>query len=437
MIRCSDDIATLRRLTLSLVATVCACGAASCGMRREPALPVASAASLGLAPVALDSIAPALEAFVESGRVSGIYAVIVRHGRIGYERTFGWRDVSRRERLRRDDVFRIYSMTKPVVAAGVLRLVDAGKLRLDDPVFRYIPSFAHVSVFAGGTADAPLLVAPASPITIRQLLNHTSGLAYGLTPGAVDTIFRRASLYDASRPLADFADSLARVPLLFSPGTGWSYSSGLDIAGRVIEVVSGKTLDRFLEDEIFNPLGMRDTSFRIRPDARGRGATVYAPGQNGAIQPLGSDGLLAMFEPDARFLWGSGGLLSTPDDFLRFGQMLLNAGALDTVRILQPATVALMTSNTLPPELTPVTYSSLADSTYGFGLGVAVKIDTAGATRPGPAGIFRWSGYLGTYFWVDPRNELIAMVWTQLSPGAAVPLEARFQELVYAALIRN
>jgi CubicO group peptidase (beta-lactamase class C family) len=164
---------------------------------------------------------------------------------------------------------------------------------------------------------------------------------------------------------------------------------------------------------------------------------VYTPGPNGGIQPLGSDGLLAMFEPGARFLWGSGGLLSTPDDFLRFSQMLLNAGALDTVRILQPATVALMTSNTLPPELTPVTYSSLADSTYGFGLGVAVRVDTAGATRPGPAGIFRWSGYLGTYFWVDPENDLIAMVWTQLSPGAAVPLEARFQELVYAALVRN
>jgi CubicO group peptidase (beta-lactamase class C family) len=144
-----------------------------------------------------------------------------------------------------------------------------------------------------------------------------------------------------------------------------------------------------------------------------------------------------MFEPDARFLWGSGGILSTPDDFMRFGQMLLNGGALDTVRILQPATVALMTNNTLPAELTPVTYPSLGDSTYGFGLGVAVRVDTAGARRAGPAGIFRWSGYLGTYFWVDPRNDLMAMIWTQLSPGSAVPLEARFQELVYAALARD
>jgi CubicO group peptidase (beta-lactamase class C family) len=437
MIRCSDNTVFLRRGTGWLVITACAYAAMSCGMRSEPALPVASAAALGLSPAGLDSIEPALESFVESGRVSGIYAVIVRHGRIGYERTFGWRDVARRDRLRRDDVFRIYSMTKPVVAVGVLRLVDQGRLRLDDPVSTYIPSFANTRVFAGGTADAPLLVEPASPITVGQLLNHTSGLPYGLTPGAVDTIFRRANLYNATRALAEFADSVAIVPLLFSPGRSWSYSSGLDIAGRVIEVVSGSSLDRFLDDEIFTPLGMHDTSFRIRPDDRDRMTTVYTPDPTGGIQPLGADGLLAMFEPDARFLWGSGGILSTPDDFMRFGQMLLNGGALDTVRILQPATVALMTNNTLPAELTPVTYPSLGDSTYGFGLGVAVRVDTAGARRAGPAGIFRWSGYLGTYFWVDPRNDLMAMIWTQLSPGSAVPLEARFQELVYAALARD
>jgi len=414
----------------------CACATLSCARRPEPALLVDSAEALGLSPTALDRIAPALDAFVDSGQLSGIYAVVARHGRIGYERTVGWRDLVRREPLRRDDVFRIYSMTKPVVAVGILRLVDAGKLRLDDPVSRYIPSFAKVKVFAGGTADAPTLEVPSSPITVRQLLNHTSGLAYGLTPGPVDTIFTRAKLYDASHTLAQFADSLAAIPLLFSPGTGWSYSSGFDVAGRVIEVVSGRPLDRFLEEEIFRPLGMRDTGFRIRPDMRDRLATVYEHGDDGSLEPLGPDGLLAMFEPEARFLWGSGGLLSTPDDFLRFAQMLLNGGTLDGVRILRPETVALMTSNTLPPGLTPVSYPSLGDPTYGFGLGVAVKVDTAGATRPGPAGIFRWSGYLGTYFWVDPANDLIGMAWTQLSPGAAVPLDSTFQAMVYPALVR-
>lgn len=420
-----------RTLAAAALAALTACAA-----HRKPALPAASPGALGLSPAALDRIAPALEAFVDSGKLGGVYAVIARHGRIGYERTFGWMDVASREPMRRDAIFHIYSMTKPVTAVGVLRLVDEGKLRLDDPVAKYIPAFAHVKVFAGGTAEAPVLREPASPITVRELLNHTSGLAYGLTSGPVDTLFTRAKLYDASHTLEQFADSLAKIPLLFDPGTAWSYSSGVDLAGRVIEVASGMPLDRFLAQEVFEPLGMRDTRFRIRPDMRGRLVTVYRHAPDGTLVPLGHDALMAMFEPGARFFWGSGGLLSTPDDYLRFAQMLLNGGSFGGVRILRPETVALMTHNTLPPALTPVRYPALSDTTYGFGLGVAVRVDTAGAARPGPAGIFRWSGYLGTYFWVDPVDDMIAMVWTQLSPGSSVPLEKTYQELVYGALAR-
>ncbi len=424
----------INRLLGTVVTIACVGATASCAATGKPALPTARAETLGLSQSALDRIAPSLEPFVDSGRVSGIYVVIARHGHIGYERTFGWMDADRDEPMRRDAIFRIYSMTKPVVAVGILRLVEDGKVGLDDPVSKYIPSFANVKVFAGGTADAPILKAPDSPVTVRQLLNHTSGLAYGLTAGPVDTIFTRAKLYDAGRTLEQFTDSLARIPLLFPPGTRWSYSSGLDVAGRVIEVASGQTLDRFLEEQVFRPLGMRDTGFRIRPDMRGRLASVYTPGTDGTLQEVSGDGLMAMFEPEARFLWGSGGLLSTPDDYLRFTQMLLNGGIFGQTRILRPETVALMTHNTVPPEFTPVSSRALGDPTYGFGLGVAVKIDTTQAARPGPIGIFRWSGYLGTYFWVDPENDLIAMVWTQLSPGSRYPLEATFQELVYSAV---
>lgn len=409
---------------------------ASCAVHRPPALPSARPESLGLSPDSLARIAPALEAFVDSGRVGGVYAVVVRHGRAGYERTTGWMDVAQRRPMRRDAIFRIYSMTKPVTAAGILKLVELGKLSLDDPVSKYVPAFAHVKVFAGGSADAPVLRDPDSPIVVRQLLNHTSGLAYGLTSGPVDTIFARARMYDASRTLEQFADSLARLPLLFSPGTRWSYSSGLDLAARVIEVASGEPVDHFLREQIFQPLGMKDTGFRIRPDTRFRLVTVYRRGPDGDLQPLGSDGLMAMFEPGARFFWGSGGLLSTPDDYLRFAQMLLNGGTFEGHRILRPETVALMTHNTLPPEMTPVSGSPMPDDGYGFGLGVAVLVDSTLARRPGPNGIFRWSGYLGTYFWVDPVHDLIAMVWTQLSPGSAVPLEATFQGMVYSALER-
>jgi CubicO group peptidase (beta-lactamase class C family) len=417
-----------------LPAALCVAAVASCATHTTRALPTAPPGALGLGSSALARIAPALQPLVDTAATGGIYAVVARHGHIAYERTFGWRDVATRMPLRRDDVFRIYSMTKPVVAVGVLRLVEDGRLSLDDPVSRYIPAFANVKVFAGGTAADPVLEEPASPITVRQLLDHTSGLAYGLTRGPVDTIFAAAALYDARRTIEEFADSLARIPLLFHPGTRWSYSSGLDVAGRVIEVAAGTSLDRFLDEQVFAPLGMRDTGFRIRPDMRGRLVTVYTRDAGGGLRELGEDALMAMFEPDARFLWGSGGLLSTPDDYLRFTHMLLNGGSLGDVRILQPATVALMTSRSVPPELGPASSSSLRDPTYSHGLGVAVKVDTAGATRPGPVGIFRWSGYLGTYFWVDPVNGLVAMAWTQLSPGSAVPLETRFQELVYQAL---
>jgi CubicO group peptidase (beta-lactamase class C family) len=422
------------RIPLAIGAAVVASVVAACAVPGRPALPSAPPEALGLAPDALDRIDAALSTFVDSGAVGGIHAVVVRHGRIGYERTLGWRDVARREPMRREDVFRIFSMTKPVIAVGILRLVEDGRVGLDDPVAGYIPAFGDVKVFAGGSASDPVLEAPATPVTIRQLLDHTSGLAYGLTDGPVDTLFTAARLYDASRTLAEFTDSLARVPLLFHPGTRWSYGSGLDVAGRVIEVASGTTLDRFLDDEVFRPLGMRDTGFRIRPDMRGRLVTVYRHGADGALEPLGPDGLMAMFEPGARFFWGSGGLLSTPDDFLRFTRMLLNGGSLGSVRILRPETVALMTRSAVPPALGPISSSTLRGTAYGFGLGVAVKVDTARASDPAPAGLFRWSGYLGTYFWVDPVHDLIAMVWTQFSPGSAWPLEAAFQELVYAAL---
>lgn len=425
------------RLLIGLGLAACAAAAGSCAVHAPPALPPAAPEALGLDPDALDRIDSALQAFVDSGAVGGIYAVIARHGRIGYERTFGFRDLERRDPLRRDDIFRIYSMTKPVVAVGILRLVDDGRLGLDDPVARHIPAFADVKVFAGGTAADPVLEEPASPLTIRQLLNHTSGLAYGLTTGPVDTLFTEAGLYRADRPLDEFTDALARIPLLFHPGTGWSYSSGLDVAGRVIEVVSGQSLDRFLEDELFRPLGMHDTAFRIRPGIRDRLVTTYGHDPERGLRELGGDGLMAMFEPDARFLWGSGGLLSTPDDFLRFAQMLLNGGAFEGTRILSPETVALMTRNDIPLELGPISSSSLRDPTYGFGLGVAVNVDTAGATRPAPVGVFRWSGYIGTYFWVDPVNDMVAMVWTQFSPGARYPLELTFEERVYDALVER
>ena len=375
----------------------------------------------------------ALQQYVDAGRYAGISALVVVRGEVMYEDTFGWMNVERREAMRRDAVFRIYSMTKPVVAAGALRLIEDGRLSLEDPVARYIPAFRDVRVFAGGTTSEPVLAAPDSVMTVRHLLTHTAGLGYGIGDSPLDTLYQRAALFDPMVTLEQFADSVARMPLYFSPGTAFKYSAAIDVLGRVIEVASGQPLDRFMEEQIFRPLGMTHTSFRMRDDIEDRVVSLYAPDADGAVREV-DDVLNRMYDRDARFFWGGGGLLSTMDDFLRFARMLLNGGELEGRRILDEASVEMMMRNHLPASLTPLSGPPLMDEGYGYGLAGAVLVDPSRATLPGPAGIYRWSGYVGTYFWIDRRNDLIAMVWTQLTPGRTYPLEQDFQRLVYEAL---
>lgn len=397
-------------------------------------LPVTAPGDIGLSAAALARITPALQAYVDSGKVAGMVAVVARHGRIGYLQAIGQMDVERQTPMRTDAVFRIYSMTKPVVAAGILKLVDQGKLALDDPVSKFIPAFAHVRVYAGGPADQPILRDPDAPMTVEHLLTHTAGLAYGLNETPVDTLYLRARLFDPLRSLEQFADSIAKLPLVFTPGSSWNYSAAIDVAGRVIEVASGKSLDRFLNDEIFAPLHMKNTSFRMRPDMESRVPILYARGPDGRLRP--STGPLSdMYLPTSRFFWGGGGLLSTPADYLRFAQMLLNGGELAGTRVLRRESVALMMHNHLPPHLTPIASPQMVDAGYGQGLGGTVLVDSTLARLPGSAGIYRWSGYVGTYFWIDPKADLIAMVWTQFSPGRTYPLEQDYQRLVYSALV--
>lgn len=427
----SEGGAAGRRRAIAAITAVAIAGCAS--VQR---FPDGNASDLGFDEGALAQIQPALQEYVDSGEYAGIYAVIVRHGRIAYETTLGYSDLEKRVPLKRDDVFRIYSMTKPITSAAIMKLVDQGKLTLDDPVSRYIPAFAHMRVYAGGPADAPLLRDADSQMTIRQVLTHTSGLGYGTTNSPVDTIFNRAHLYDPARTLEQFADSLAKIPLMFSPGTGWNYSAGIDLAGRIVEVASGQRLDRFFEREIFKPLRMRHTGFRKHGYLKSHLSKLYTRSPDNTLQEVGVDGLQAMYDRNARFFWASGGLLSTPDDYLRFTQMMLNHGELDGVRVLSVTSVDAMTHNQLPPELTPLRNRPSYERGYGYGLAMSVLVDSTIATLPGPNGIYRWSGYVGTYFWNDPVNDLTAMIWTQLSPGRVYPLEQHFQRLLYSSLRR-
>ena len=400
------------------------------GRTRAQGLPMATPESVGLSSATLARLEPAMRAYIDSGKLGGVLVAVARHGKLAYLRTVGRADLARGTPLGPDAVFRIYSMTKPVTAVAVLQLVERGKLRLDAPVSAYVPSFAGARVYAAGGAAHPTTRPPRRPITIRDLLAHTSGMAYALdVKTASDTLVDAFNLFRASRTVAGMADSLARIPLMFSPGERWSYGPGFEVLGRVVEVVDGRPFDRYLEEEIFRPLDMRSTGFRLTPALRARLASTYERGADGRLRPP-PESLLAgdIFEPGARFVCGGCGLVSTAGDYLRFAQMLLNGGTLGSARILRPETVALMRRNVLPPALLRTGPDA------GFGLGVAVQVDSANAQDPSAPGSFGWKGAANTFFWVDPRNDLIGMVWTQHLPYGAYPLQRDVERIVYAAL---
>lgn len=398
-------------------------------------LPRARPEAVGLSTDALARIAPVLQVYVDSGRLPGVLAVVARHGKLAYVGSVGSMDLEQRRAMSPDAVFRIFSMTKPITSAAVMQLYERGKLRLDDPVSKYIPAFAGVKVYSGGSAAQPVLRDPERPMTVADLLTHTAGLTYGLFDStAVDTIYRKANLINPRWTVAQLADSLARLPLGFSPGSKWNYSFAIDVLGRVIEVASGMTLDRYLDSELFRPLAMRNTAFHATRAMDGHIMPAYARGTDGklhAMAPL----LSAEFTAEGKLFSGGGGLLSTPGDYLRFAQMLLNGGELDGRRVLKRETVDLMLQNHLPAALTPVTITRdwpLGRS--GFAYGGSVRVDSNPAV-PGSPGMFRWAGYATTFFWIDPKEDLVAMVWTQYLPVMEMwSLDSEFQRLVYAAL---
>jgi len=398
-------------------------------------LPRARPADVGLSAVALDRIAPALQGYVDSGKLAGVLALVARHGKVAYVGTVGSMDIKHARPMQADAVFRIFSMTKPITSAAVMQLYEHGKLRLDDPVSKYIPAFASVKVYAGGSAAQPQLRDPDRPMTIADLLTHTSGLTYGLfgnTP--VDSIYLRAGLDNMQMTTAQVVDSLARLPLVFTPGARWNYGWSIDVLGHIVEIVSGTTLDRYMDSALFQPLGMRMTGFHATPAMAARLIPIYARGPDGKLRAL-TPLIWPQYTAEGHMLSGGGGLLSTPSDYLRFAQMLLNGGELGGHRVLQRETVALMLQNHLPANLVPATVAPgwpLGQSGFGYGGAVRVDSDT---TVPGAPGMFRWAGYGTTFFWIDPKNDLIAMVWAQYMPVMEYwSLDSQFQRLVYAAV---
>jgi CubicO group peptidase (beta-lactamase class C family) len=385
--------------------------------------------------------------YVDDGRLPGWLIVVSRRGRIVHVAGRGHRDIEAGLPVEADSLWRIYSMSKPITSVAAMILYEEGAFELTDPVSRYLPVFADMRVFAGGSDIRPVTVPATEPVRVWHLLTHTSGLTYGFHHAhPVDAIYR-AHGFEWGAPrgldLAGCVDAWASMPLLFQPGTEWNYSVATDVLGRLVEVLSGQSLDRFLADRILGPLGMTDTAFWAGPDRADRLGALYTPGPGGAATRMDTLGRHALTEPV--YLSGGGGLVSSAADYHRFTQLLLDrpdspAGELDGIRLLGPRTVAYMTRNHLPGGADLETYGRplFAESPFrgtGFGLGFAVVTDPAAGKTLTSAGEYSWGGAASTAFFVDPAEQLTAAFYTQLLPSSAYPLRSQLRQLVYQAII--
>jgi len=368
-----------------------------------------------------------MQQHVDDGRFPGVVTLIARRGKIVNFQAYGTLDIEDGKPVKKDSLFRIYSMTKPVVSAVAMMLHEEGRFRLTDPIHRYLPEFKDLKVW---TEEG--LVEPEHAPTIRELMAHTAGFSYGIfsrTP--VDTMYRESQIL-GSKDLAEFSARLADLPLLYQPGTRWHYSIGPDLLGRLIEVISGQPLDVFLAERLFTPLNMKDTFFQVPAEKLARFGTNHRRTREGEL--LVSEKADGRFANEVTFFSGGGGLVSTAMDYLRFSQMMLNGGELNGVRLLSPKTVALMTKNHLPAGVS----SGFGErpgimGTDGFGLGVGVKtVDPLDNT--GSKGSYSWGGLAGTLFWNDPEEELTAIVMVQIR-RSGIPLRDQFATLTYAAII--
>jgi CubicO group peptidase (beta-lactamase class C family) len=397
----------------------------------------------GFDPERLTRIATRLRRYVDDGFLPGWTFVLARHGQVVYLETCGQRDVEAGAPVELDTIFRIYSMTKPITSVAALMLWEEGAFELKDPVRRFIPAFADTRVWRLGSFLNPVTDPIVDEMAIWHLLTHTSGLTYGfMSAHPVDELYRRAGFEWGSPSgldLAGVCDRLASLPLLFQPGTEWSYSHATDVLGRVVEAASGMPLDQFFAERIFGPLGMVDTGFSVPEDQQGRLAALYTPepGSRRACR-LDAMGQRALTAPD--FLSGGGGLVSTASDYHRFAQMLARGGELDGVRLLGPRTVEYMAANHLPGNADLSTFGRplFAETTFdgvGFGLGVSVTLDPVAAKVPGSVGDFGWGGAASTAFWVDPVEDLTGVFLTQLLPSSTHPLRSQLKQLVHQALV--
>jgi len=408
-------------LAAAIAALVCVTG-------RAADLPTATPETVGMSSARLSRLDAALQADIAAGRLPGIVVAVSRRGSVVYQKAFGFANVETHQPMRADAVFRLYSMTKPVASVGLLTLYEQGKFRLTDPLERYLPQFANVKVYKGVDAGGkPILAEPSRKPTIQDAFRHTLGLASGLGRSPVDALYREAGLGMAQLDsLAQEMDRLGTVPLLYDPGERWVYGLGHDVQARLIEVLSGTGYAQYLQQTIFDPLGMQATAFGVPAKLKPRFPLVYSAGRDGTLAPDTADAYARYTDHHFATLSLSG----SASDYLRFAQMLLNGGELDGVRILGTKTVELMRQNHLPSNI-----PSIAGSPgVGWGLGVSVTLDAPTAGRLNSAGSFGWSGAATTTFSVDPKEKLTYVIMAQLMPNDTALMQ-RVETLIYQAIV--
>ena len=389
-------------------------------------LPEVSPESVGLSSAALDQVTKALQVHIDNQNIAGVVATVIRDGQIAYTKALGYRDLNRREQMPIDALFRLYSMTRPITSLAVMMLWEEGKLRLDDALSDFIPAFSTQQVFLD--ADNPVMedTRPrTNEITIEHLLTHTSGLG-----NRNSAVYRSEGVRSRSISLEQMVDNSARVPLFEDPGTRFRYGISTTVLGRVIEIVSGQSLDQFFTERVFGPLDMKDTVFWASGERANRLASLYRPAANGTLQPHAIERL--PFTQPPTLLEGGVGLLSTVRDYSRFAQMVLNQGTLGGYQLLKPETIAMMTSNRIPDALLPLFGR---ENGYGWGLGFCIAMDPTLFRYPIGEGVFWWDGSAGTRFFIDPRQKLITVIMAQVSPANGESFREQFATLIDAAVL--
>lgn len=389
---------------------------------------------VGLSSSRLERIKTSMQGYVDRGTFAGILTLVARQGRVAHLETFGWQDLESKRPISADTIFRIYSMSKPITSAAAMLLCEEGRLRLWDPVWRYLPEFKNAQVMAARPDGGYDLVPARREVTVHDLMTHSGGLSYGSDEhSALDKLYRETLQrldQESEQVLEKWMQGFARarLPLAFQPGTDFRYSFSIDVLGYIIQVASGQPFEDFLQERIFIPLGMPDTAFWVPPEKLNRLAVTYGPAEGGklkVIPPLGGDDITR----PTRKPFGGGGLVSTARDYVRFGQMLLNGGELEGVRLLGRKTVEWMLQNHLPAGVHP-----MGELANGFGLGGAVLLHPGLSQRPGSPGKFGWGGAANTEWWIDPAEQLQCLIMLQYMPCFTIPIVEDFAQLAYQAL---